>query len=382
MGNFDFTGFKFGDWSSYDDETTGEVTVFRVSGGDRYEEELHPEIKDKTAEVPGMDGEYYFGSDFGTKSFNIDIAFDHLTEEQFRKLRRAFATKKIKQLIFKERPYKYYMAKLENPIELSYVCFDEPKRHIVGKEIGDERYGVQVEKRIPITETIVDEETQESTTIETGEYSIVRKRIYPYEFEEGTERVYKGEGKIALKAYFPFAKSVYKQLPATEIESDWVISSGLLTASVFSEQDIDEYIYDSEQEKGIIKIYNAGDIETGFRLYIPFTNGTISACNIIYDSGLLDGEGSASLYLKQIEKISDNDKGILINTTNGLIQGASDLVQEISGNYTYNTTGNIYNKYIDHGYLFKLQPTENPNQSTISITGITNAQIFYDYLYF
>lgn len=377
MGNFDFTGFKFGSWSSHD-ELTGQVTVVRVSSGDRYEEELQPEIKDKTAEVPGVDGEYYFGSDYGARSFNIDIAFDSLTEEQFRQLRRAFGTKQIKRLIFDERPYKYYLVKLENPIELSYVCFDEPKKRIVGEAIGDERYGVRkVEETI--SETVIDEETGEETTREVK----VRtpERIYPYELEEGTQRIYKGEGKIALKAYFPFAKSVYKQVLTTEKEEDWVISSGLLSEQNFREQGIDEYVYDSEQQNGVIKVYNAGDVETGFRLYIPFNNNNINACNIIYNSGLIDDEGSASLYLKQIEKIG-NDMGILINTTNGLIQGVSSLSQNADGNWSIITSGNIYNKYIDYGYLFKLQPNDNSTQSTLTITGIENAQIFYDYLYF
>ena len=53
----DFTGFSFGNWHSSENDS---VTVLRVSDGDRYTEELHPEIKDRTAEVPGLDGEYYF----------------------------------------------------------------------------------------------------------------------------------------------------------------------------------------------------------------------------------------------------------------------------------------------------------------------------------
>ena len=39
----DFTGFSFGNWHSTD-PTTGVVNVIRVSGGDRYDEQLHPEI--------------------------------------------------------------------------------------------------------------------------------------------------------------------------------------------------------------------------------------------------------------------------------------------------------------------------------------------------
>ena len=89
----DFTGFTFGGVHSSD------LGIIRVSGGDRYDEQLHPEIKDRTAEVPGLNGDYYFGSDFGPRSFDIEIAFDSLTEEQFRKLRRVFGTKDIKQFL-------------------------------------------------------------------------------------------------------------------------------------------------------------------------------------------------------------------------------------------------------------------------------------------
>ena len=176
----DFTGFQFGEYHSSD------LGIVRVSSGDRYNENLHPEIKDKTAEVPGVDGNYYFGSDFGPKTIDIEFAFDSITEEQFRNLRKIFGTKEIKKLIFDERPYKYYMAKIESPIELSYVCFDEPK-----KIIGAARDGVRVKNRIPITEEI------DGETVVIG-YDIEREQVTPYEKIGGTERIYKGEGKISF----------------------------------------------------------------------------------------------------------------------------------------------------------------------------------------
>ena len=40
----DFTGFSFGGVHSSD------LGITRVSGGDRYEEKLHPEVSDRTAE--------------------------------------------------------------------------------------------------------------------------------------------------------------------------------------------------------------------------------------------------------------------------------------------------------------------------------------------
>ena len=128
----DFLGFEFDGIRSED------LGITRVSGGDRFDEQLQPEVKDITAEVPGMDGEYYFGSTFGTRTFDIEIAYDSLTEEQFRRLRRVFGTRDIKKLVFDERPYKYYMVKIESPIELSYVCFDEQRKHI-----GPARDGVR-----------------------------------------------------------------------------------------------------------------------------------------------------------------------------------------------------------------------------------------------
>ena len=258
----DFTGFSFGDWHSTD-PTTGEVKVVRVSGGDRYTEQLHPEINDITAEVPGLNGQYYFGSDFGTKSFDIEIAFDHLTEQQFRKLRQVFGTKQIKKLVFDERPYKYYLAKLESPIELSYICFDGPKQHI---DNSGEARGVRwIDKEVE--RPIIDEETGEPTGETETVIERTRETIYPYVRDNGTERIYKGEGKISFIAYFPFAKSAYKQIPLEEQESDWAVSSGILSAEERNTQKID--VYEADDEAGTIRVYNPGDVETGFRLYVP-----------------------------------------------------------------------------------------------------------------
>ena len=315
----DFTGFSFGNWHSSDPET-GLVTVLRVSGGDRYEEELHPEIKDRTAEVPGMNGEYYFGSDYGTRTFNIEIAYDSLTEDQFRELRRAFGTKEIKELIFDERPYKKYMAKIESPMELSYVCFDEPN------------YTWQ------LMENGIGRTAEERTSHD--------RKVY-----DGTMRsVYKGEGTISLVCYFPFAKAAFKEIPTGHQNDSWVSSSGIKA----SLSGFDTW------SSGHIQIYNPGDIETGFKLYIPFQS-TSSQIQISCDG--------ASLVLDPIT-LDSSESGILINTTTGLITGATNI----------NTpTKNIYNSAIKSGYLFHLQPTDE-NGKDFSVN--TSAQIDYDYLYF
>jgi phage-related protein len=143
----DFVGFSFGGVHS---STLG---IIRTSEGSRYNQNLFPTIQEQTVRVPGGEGTYYFGSNYTQRQFSIFIAFDSLTEELFRKLLDTFGTKELKQLVFDEAPYKYYMVKTTGLPQLKYICFDE-----------------------------------------------------------NGERIYKGEGILNFIAYFPFAKSVHKFL--------------------------------------------------------------------------------------------------------------------------------------------------------------------------
>ena len=159
----DFIGFSFNEHRS---ESLG---IVRVSDGSRYNEDLVPTTQDKTVQVPGGDGFYYFGSDYTQRQFSINIAFDELTEKQFRELQQVFGTKELGKLVFDERPYKYYMVKSSKP-QLKYICF--------GKE---------------------------------------------------GERIYKGEGTLTFTAYYPFAKSVFKFLNeyGNKNKDEWKEASGM-----------------------------------------------------------------------------------------------------------------------------------------------------------
>ena len=159
----DFIGFSFNEHRS---ESLG---IVRVSDGSRYNEDLVPTTQDKTVQVPGGDGFYYFGSDYTQKPFTIPIAFDGLTEKQFRELQQVFGTKELGKLVFDERPYKYYMVKSGKP-QLKYICF--------GKD---------------------------------------------------GERIYKGEGTLSFTAYYPFAKSIFKFLNEynDKNKDEWKEASGM-----------------------------------------------------------------------------------------------------------------------------------------------------------
>ena len=339
----DFTGFTFGGIK------TSDLGILRVSGGDRYEEQILPEIKDRSVEIPGLNGEYYFGSDYGTRVIDLDIAFDYLTESQFRQLRKVFSTKNNKSLIFDEYPYKKYIAKLESPIELSYVCFDAPYR-----TLGEERDGVRV----------IDRST------ETG---ITREKVIPYVYDRSrTQRIYKGEGKISFICYFPFAKSAFKILPEGTYE--WADSSGILNSEDYAE-------FDTYNE-GIIKVYNPGDVATGFRLYLPAAV-LGNQIGLTYQPALIDSDENKSLLINSIT-LKDGDIGVLVDTNNQLIIGVSEFGYDTSGNAVYKTSGNIYNKYVEAGQFFQIETSSSKNDgATIQVTnGAEGIEIFYDYLYF
>ena len=378
----DFLGFTFAGIHS------SELNIIRTSGGDRFDEQMTPEIRDISVEVPGMNGEYFFGSTYGTRTFEIEIAFDSLTEAQFRKLRQLYGRKQIGELIFDERPYKKYLVKIESPIELSYICFDESKRQAATEPSDGIRRTTRIEMEPVIDdvtgEVIINEETGEPMMREVV-YRDVEK-IYPYIKNGSIERIYKGEGTINFIAYYPFAKSAYKQLPSTEEESSWAISSGILKSLEYANFDI------YNNETGVINIYNAGDISTGFRLYFP-SAATGSEITLTYKSNALLNQPTAILKLEPIvlkpNSKNENqelvyDIGFIIDTNNGLILGVSDIGYDIAGNAIYTTSGNIYNEYVDSGYFFKLEPNfDKTDGATLQIEGgVEGIKIFYDYLYF
>lgn len=443
----DFTGFKFGDWH------TDNCNIIRVSGGDRYNETLHPEIKDKIVEVPGMNGSYYFGSDYGPMQFEIEIAFDHLTESQFRELRRTFGTKEIKKLIFDERPYKYYMAKLADPIELSYVCFDERKRTGTETSQGvrrnrDADYYEPVELsfhkdvEIPAGETVVYDCASDHLPVEDKEIIVATQpvqdqyvingteitfdntegeenqtasvsfwymtevlvpqweQVEKYTYSDTTERIYKGDGKISLIAYFPFAKSEFKTLPLNgdiyyeksslhipyERVEDWAVSSGILSKD--ERTDVDKYIAFTGNSNGFY-IYNPGDLPTGFRLYCPFEASY--SLSLTYKESL-DSSDSNSVFLNidEITPQSENEIGFLVDTNVGLIYGVKEKTFDQYGNVKF-VTSNVYNQYVASGYFFKIKPhlfKEDRSQIIVkdihnqTISSDSEIEIFYDYLYF
>jgi hypothetical protein len=96
-----FIAFAFGDFNSLD-FGANHAKIYRTSEGDRYNINLTPSLQDKTAEVPGGDGMYYFGTQHKQRDFTISYAFDKLHYEDIQELKKAFSGKEIKELCFSE----------------------------------------------------------------------------------------------------------------------------------------------------------------------------------------------------------------------------------------------------------------------------------------
>lgn len=140
----DFIAFAFGDFES---KSGG---IIRTSNSDRYNINLSAPMNDMTAEVPGGDGQYYFGTFHKPKVFDVSFAFDHLTRRQLRDLKKAFAGKEMRELCFAEEYHKIYMAKVTSQPNIKAICFDE-----------------------------------------------------------GGDEIYKGEGSVQFTAYWPYARDIY-----------------------------------------------------------------------------------------------------------------------------------------------------------------------------
>lgn len=388
----DFTGFSF-DGIHFD-----RMNVVRVSGGDRYVESILPEMEDNTQPIPGGDGEFYFGSYYRAKPIKIEVAFDSMSELDFRRFQKLLSTKTICPLIFDERPYKVYMAKISSPPELNYVCFDEPDF---------------------IWETAYQDE----------EHTIPYKGVSGQDFQKKVytgkmRRVYRGDGSVEFTCTYPFAHSQFKTLDeygdykiifdGREYENvsreivpygniythytnidEWYDASGILPYELYTEIGIDKV--DTHPEElidydAIIPVYNAGDIDAPYYLFIPYTfhgwhePGTLDAG--ARDDNILLNTDDGVLYIKPF--ISKNEygveNGIIINTRNHLIEGVA-FNDDTQG---WVTTGTIYNNKIIKGDFGTIKHRDFNNIDTgeliqmfrLRCANAEGVRIIYNYLYY
>lgn len=312
----DYIGFSIGDRHSSD------LGIVRVSTNDRYIDNMLPVITDKTIQIPGGDGTFYFGSNYPSKTIHIDFAFDSLNDLQIREIIQILASKKLQKLIFDEAPYKYYWVKSSGQPQIKYLSFDEA--------IG---------------------------TL--------------------TTKVSKGEGSVDLIAYKPFAYSVYKFLDEYESDNidEWAAASGMLESQTIGSKTYDSFNTDGSNLVSTY-IYNAGEMDTDYKLIMKFNGSFIGIDDFAIE---LDNDPTAQLQLNKINK-KGTDTYLILNTAAQILEGAIKVENE------YVKTGNIYNEYITAGNFFKLPQGESVLKITNAISGsMTPSEYFsinYSYLYY
>lgn len=99
--------------------------ITHVSTSNRYTDAIIPVTKDTTASIQGIDGMVYWGTIYTKRTFTVSFAFDGVSEENLKKLRNFLDGKYIRDLIFDERPYKIYSAKITGTTLAKYIAFDD-----------------------------------------------------------------------------------------------------------------------------------------------------------------------------------------------------------------------------------------------------------------
>ena len=75
---FGFRGSFLG--FTYNKVHSSVLGITRVINGNRIEAKLSPEMKEIKTEKINSEGAYYFGATYSKKVFNIDFAFEELSE--------------------------------------------------------------------------------------------------------------------------------------------------------------------------------------------------------------------------------------------------------------------------------------------------------------
>lgn len=318
---------------TYNGVYSTDLGVVRVSTSNRYNDTLVPTAKEKTVEVPGGDGTYFFGSYYTQRPLTIDVAFDSVTEDQIRLMRATFGDRRPHELIFSDEPYKVYYAVSTGAPQIKYIPFNN------------------------------------------------------YEVNSSNPpRVYKGEGTFTFTCYEPFAhcKNEYKYLDQWQVgqqcipswyhynnKAEWNLSANLLE----TQGEYDTFSTPAGSTTSSLKLYNPGDIEADFQLIIEFDQNdsiTLGAIKVTNGQGDLSGY-NITLKTTSITK-KGNDASIRFDSKTNLIEGLDSYGAR---------TGNLYNEVLNATSWFKI-PCDTTGAYNFVLVDFSGgaATLKYDYLYY
>lgn len=315
----DFLGFTFNGKHSYLD-----LGVLRIIN-DRIQHSLSPDMNDITADNPGGDGMYYFGSRHKSRKFSIDFAFDHLTEQQMREWKKFCSNKELSDLIFDEEPYKVYTAKIT---------------------------GAPILKTIP--------------------------------FEEDGQRIYKGEGTLEFTCYWPYAHTPDEN---TKVSEKFIVGGkfgadgkSLNNYLDFSHTNKLQWASTSGITDSFNKGSNYGDIESVFVFKAPTTNPsawssletlyfTVGDLTIAIKASGSTGTGTSKTYT-HYNKIEWNSKTGLVSAD---FNGVRKVIPYSGNSLGYIPIGDSINWGIRSGTGTQTSPYTHDN---------TDCDLIYHYWYY
>ena len=364
---------------TYNGVHSTELGVVRVSSSNRYNDSLLPTIQDKTTQVPGNDGTYFFGSYYTQRPITIDVAFDEVTEDQIRQMRALFGDKLAHQLTFDDEPYKIYYAKSTGTPQLKYIPFGSPR---VYKGEGTFTFTCYDPfAHCPNEYKYLDQWVQftyrRAIVFNETHFNRIKLGLY-YKVDDEYIKCTETSVYNSSITYYTRINSPLPPWYKIDNKDEWNLSANLLN----TKGDFDTYVSNSG-----FKIYNPGDVATDFKFIMPI-GATISGIKIANIFGDLD---SHILLLKNTPIIAKGtDTHICFNSKMNLIQGYKNGER----------TGNIYNEYIGSGHWFQIpiyKTNETNETNEINEIGdlIANAYYFvpidydgdtpelrYDYLYY
>ena len=345
---------------TYNGVHSTELGVMRVTSSNRYTDALLPTIQDKAVQAPGSHGTYFFGSYYTQRPITINVAFDEVTEDQIRLMRKKFGDQLSHQLIFDDEPYKVYYAKVTGTPQLQYIPFSSPR---IYKGEGTFTFTCyEPFAHTPNNCKYLDQYAVNGTNTPWYKYDnrFIAQDITESEFNANKTLYWyqSNESWVQCTTQSTFNSNL------TYYTIEWNLSANLL---------VTQGTYDNYTSATGFKVYNPGDIETDFKFIAPITN-------LLRGIKISDGNNDLASYTLLINAptAKTGDSYLCFNSKLNLIEGLNSSKQK---------TGTIYNEYINSGSWFKI-PLNRTNtdwyfQPIFSSTySGTNFTLEYDYLYF
>lgn len=281
----DFTGFYFNNIHS------STYHLIRTSeGGGRYVEELFPSFDDRVVEMIGGNGKLYDNTHYKEKEFTISVAFDNITEQDFRNMRAWLEPNKIQDFRFDERPYKAYWAKLKNTPKFEYVCFMEE---------NDNFYG------------------QQRVYKGTAELNFIAYDPFGYCCDSTTKMTDEGLEELSNKINWQCLDSYSLITLKDNNMIEWGKESGLRNRDGLKK--INLFSNKDNEEKTILSadLYNPGDFDADFELYI-FPKTDYEEKDHLIQIKIYNGETITSFLTFLAKDFTENDSALLTTKNHSL----------------------------------------------------------------